>query len=46
MQEGQMIQVTKQFINQDVGLNISETNLENNISYSEKMKNKYVLLRG
>lgn len=39
MQEGQMIQVPKQFINQDVGLNISEPNLENNISYSEKMKN-------
>lgn len=43
---GQMTQVPKQFINQDVGLNISETNLENNISHCEKMKNKYVLLRG
>lgn len=34
-----MIQVPKQFMNQDLGLNISETNLGNNISYCENFIN-------
>jgi len=34
-----MIQVPKQFINQYLVLNISETNLDYNISYSENLIN-------
>lgn len=34
MRERQMIEVPKQFISQDLGYNISETKLDNNIPYS------------